>query len=273
MQGWLWIMIMEGWLWIVVPIAIGVLSALGSPDEKGREGGIQFMSVVLFWRAMYLIAFRTDFGRSVWAWAVWLAKLYFFWMSGFFILYYIYRAFANMAANTAKEAEKWDRTVRTEANGRTVITMVNRETGQRLEEVSSDDEPPPDDDDDNGDALDDDDDAPDGSDDDEPDDSSDDDEVDDDDEDYEDEVYEEVVNKNVRREGDEDMTDDSETWDRTVRTEANGRTVITMVNRETGQWLEKVLDSDVLVHVESCTSRGCWPERPTRGRRGHEGRF
>jgi hypothetical protein len=211
---------MQGWLWIIVPIAIGVLSALGSPDEKGREGGIQFMLVVLFWRAMYLIAYRTDFGRSVWAWAVWLAKLYFFWMSGFFILYYIYRAFANIAANTAKEAEKWDRTVRTEANGRTVITMVNRETGQRLEEV-----------------------------------------------------YEEVVNKNVRREGDEDMTDDSETWDRTVRTEANGRTVITMVNRETGQWLEKVFDSDVLVHVESCTSRGCWPERPTRGRRGHEGRF
>ena len=164
---------MQGWLWIIVPIAIGVLSALGSPDEKGREGGIQFMSVVLFWRAMYLIAFRTDFGRSVWAWAVWLAKLYFFWMSGFFILYYIYRAFANMAANAAKEAEKWDSTVRTEANGRTVITMVNRETGQRLEEV-----------------------------------------------------YEEVVNKNVRREGDEDMKDDSETWDRTVRTEANGRTVI-----------------------------------------------
>ena len=159
---------MQGWLWIIVPIAIGVLSALGSPDEKGREGGIQFMLVVLFWRAMYLIAYRTDFGRSVWAWAVWLAKLYFFWMSGFFILYYIYRAFANIAANTAKEAEKWDRTVRTEANGRTVITMVNRETGQ---------------------------------------------------------------------------------------------------------WLEKVFDSDVLVHVESCTSRGCWPERPTRGRRGHEGRF
>jgi len=38
--------------------------------------------------------------------------------------------------------------------------------------------------------------------------------------------------QNVRREDDEDMKDDSETWDRTVRTEANGQTVITMVNRE-----------------------------------------
>ena len=40
---------------------------------------------------------------------------------------------------------------------------------------------------------------------------------------------------------------------------ANSNQLITMVNRETGQRLEKVFDSDVLVHVESCTSRGCWP--------------